>query len=169
VTTTKRTKRAPKRPPGTRLRANDSDAAKARALVAYRESGTVVHACIAAGIARRTWYQWLEADPAFASAAVEASEAVLDDLEKEAIKRAKDGSDTLIIFLLKCLRSNKFQDRRAITMEVVSPEVRSRVRWMFAVARSRPTWTTAVLLEALMPVWSQVSTIPPEYREGNQP
>src|SRR4051812_1323438 len=87
-----------------------SDAVKARALQAYRKAGTVMHACIAAGIGRRTWYDWLENDPTFAAAAMEASEGVTDELEKEAIRRAKKGSDTLIIFLLKSKRPEQYRE-----------------------------------------------------------
>ncbi len=99
---------------------------KTLAIEKFHECGTVTHACAAVGIARRTWYDWIESDPDFAAAVVSANEAVTDDLEKEAIQRAKDGSDTLIIFLLKARRAEKYRETQRI--EVVSPEVRDNLR-----------------------------------------
>lgn len=105
-----RTNRTPKKDALTH-----SDATKAKALVAFRGAGMVVSACAAAGIGRQTWYDWIEADPVFAAAVVDAREDALDDLEKEAVKRAKEGSDTLLIFLLKSQRREKFGDRVVLT------------------------------------------------------
>lgn len=42
--------------------------AKHRVLEAYRKTRSVSRACRAAGIGRRTFYDWLEADPEFAAA-----------------------------------------------------------------------------------------------------
>lgn len=129
-----------------------SDAIKARALVKFRELGTVSAACEAAGIGRRTWYDWMEADQAFAKAVLEATEDVTDDLEKEAIRRAKDGSDTLVIFLLKSRRRAQYGDR--LTLEVASPEVQARLVRQAEVVSSRETWTSEELLNVLDKVWT---------------
>jgi hypothetical protein len=85
---------------------------KNKALDAYRKLGTVVAACQAAGVGRRTWYWWRSEDPAFLEAVHEAEDAVADSLEQEAIRRAIDGSDLLLIFMLKSLKPAKFKDRR---------------------------------------------------------
>jgi hypothetical protein len=98
---------------------------RARALEAYYDLGTVIAACKRVGISRRTWYNWAEADPVFADAVRRATEHVADDLEAEAIRRAKDGSDTLLIFLLKAKRPAVYRERH--TINVVSPEVQSRL------------------------------------------
>jgi hypothetical protein len=62
-------------------------------------------------MARTTVYEWREADQDFAASWDEAIESGTDALEDEAIKRAKAGSDTLMIFLLKARRPNKYKER----------------------------------------------------------
>ncbi len=99
--------------------------AKERALNKFMEIGTVKGACAAAGVPRRTWYNWMETDKSFAIRVVQASEQVSDELEEEAIRRAKDGSDTLLMFLLKARRPAIFREKR--TIEVVSPDVQRRL------------------------------------------
>lgn len=100
------------------------EAVRAKALIAFRESSTVAAACTAAGISRETWYDWVASDPAFQKAVDEATEFVTDELEKEAIKRAKNGSDTLIIFLLKSRRRAQYGDK--VQVDIAShPEFRA--------------------------------------------
>ena len=84
---------------------------KKAAIDAYREYGTVSAACLAADIGRSTWYRWKKEDAEFAEAVAEAEEDVADSLEKEAIRRAKESSDTLLIFLLKGHKPEKYKDR----------------------------------------------------------
>ncbi|HEX8941686.1 MAG TPA: hypothetical protein VF785_01035 [Gemmatimonadaceae bacterium] len=99
--------------------------AKERALSKFMEIGTVKGACAAAGVPRRTWYNWMESDESFAALVVDASEHVSDELEGEAIARAKNGSDTLLMFLLKARRPAVYREKHTIT--VVSPEVVTRL------------------------------------------
>jgi hypothetical protein len=128
-----RTRRTPKkaRAGGTVAVATHSDAVKARALKAYAIAGTVKGACEAAKVGRSTWYDWIERDPAFGARVLELTEEVTDDLETEAVKRAKEGSDTLLIFLLKSKRPQQYRDRQEIT--VVSPDVKARLARQLAV------------------------------------
>jgi Bacteriophage Sf6, terminase small subunit-like len=86
---------------------------KKRALFlgALTEGASVTAACNRAVITRRTVYNWWEADPEFAAAWDDAIEAGTDALEDEALRRAKDKSDTLLIFLLKARRPEKYKDR----------------------------------------------------------
>ena len=79
-------------------------------LAAYAELGTIVHACRAANVPRRTVYNWRQADEDFALALHDAGQDVRDDLVKEAIRRAKDGSDTMLIFMLKALDPAMFRE-----------------------------------------------------------
>lgn len=90
--------------------------------------GNVSRACEAAGIARQRVYEWRSADADFAAAWDEAVEAGTDELEEEARRRAYEGvdepvfyqgetcgtvrkySDTLLIFLLKGRRPDKYRD-----------------------------------------------------------
>lgn len=130
------------------------DAQKARALVKYRECGTIRGACEAAGIGRRTWYNWLEEDKAFAAAVDEAKEDVADELEETAATRAKakDGSDLLLIFLLKALRPSRFRENMRI--DLVSPIVREKVRQTVSLIRSSLTPELCdPLLKKLSEVW----------------
>jgi hypothetical protein len=89
--------------------------AKKKALEAYAELGVISHACKAAGIARCTWYDWVENDPDFAQAAKEAEEAAIDALEAEARARAKKGSDILLMFCMKAKRP-EYRDRQTVDL-----------------------------------------------------
>lgn len=99
-------------------------------LAAYRETGIVGVACDAGGVSRATFYNWLDADPEFASEAMAAVEHAADRMEAEAIRRGVDGvetavfdkngnevgtitkhSDVLLIFMLKARRPQRFRDR----------------------------------------------------------
>ena len=104
---------------------------KAEFCDALRTGQSVSGACKAASIIRRTAYKWRDADPDFAKAWDHAIEDGTDALEDEARRRAFEGaeepvfyqgkqvgtvrkySDTLLIFLLKGRRPDKFKDRVA--------------------------------------------------------
>lgn len=125
-----------------------------RALAAFRELGTVSGACLKVGIGRRTWYDMLERDAEFAREVMEASEAVADELEAEAIRRAKEGSDTLLMFLLRARRRDVFGERQEI--QLVSPDVLSRVARTVEMVMRHPMLAPdqrAALLDALEPIW----------------
>lgn len=97
-------------------------------LAALRDCGIVRLACEAAKMPRRTVYNHRTEDSAFATAWDEALEEACDLLEAEARRRGKDGvdkpvyhegvkidtikqySDTLLIFLLKGARPQKYRD-----------------------------------------------------------
>jgi AcrR family transcriptional regulator len=105
--------------------------AEARALFLEKlaATGHITRSCKAAGVPRRTIYNWRKADEAFAAAWDEAVELAIDALEDEAIRRAKDGvlkpvfqggkkvgtvreySDGLLQFLLKGKRPERYKDR----------------------------------------------------------
>lgn len=86
-------------------------------LAALRSNGTVFSACQAAGIGRTAAYEWRAADESFRAAWDEALEDATDQLEHEAVRRATDGSDTLLIFLLKANRPEKYRDNTNVTMK----------------------------------------------------
>lgn len=106
---------------------------KAAFLSAYAETGNIKQAAEAAQVGRRSHYRWLAADKRYAEAFAEATEQAGDALEQEARRRAVDGvdepvfyqgaqcglvrkySDTLLIFLLKGVRPEKFKDRHEHT------------------------------------------------------
>ena len=110
---------------------NDQD--KQRYLDALAECGVRSTACKQAGVSTTSVSKWLRNDPEFALAYDEAIEESLDLLESEARRRAFEGvdrtryvgtgenareyiettySDTLLIFLLKGGRPDKFADRQ---------------------------------------------------------
>jgi hypothetical protein len=69
--------------------------------------GNVEKAAKEAGINRSTAYRWTSSDPDFQHL----KQTVADDLTQEAIRRAKEGSDVLTIFLLKALSPEIYDDR----------------------------------------------------------
>lgn len=110
---------------------------KAAFLAAFRECGNVTLAANAAGVSRRSHYKWMAEDSEYATQFEDAKEAAVDLLEAEARRRATDGlrsykflksghpirhpetgepyyehsySDTLLIFLLKGARPEKYRD-----------------------------------------------------------
>jgi len=103
-------------------------------LAAYALTGNIGEAAKAADIHRQTHNKWLEADPVYAAAFVQAKEDAGDALETEARRRAVEGveepvfykgdevatvrkySDVLLIFLLKGIRPDKFRDNRSVAL-----------------------------------------------------
>lgn len=97
-------------------------------LDALRVHGVVSVAAASAGVPRRTVYNWRAADPDFAEEWDGYTEEATDLLEREAVRRAYEGterpvfqggvevgrireySDTLLIFLLKAKRPKVFTD-----------------------------------------------------------
>ena len=107
---------------------------KERILAVIRETGgNVSRACEQAEIPRKTAYNWKSEDAEFADKWEEAVEQGTEELEQEARRRAFNGvdepvfyqgetcgtvrkySDTLLIFLLKGRRPEKYRDRHELT------------------------------------------------------
>jgi len=98
-------------------------------VAALAETGNVSKAAKLAGVGRTTHYEWVAADSEYAAKVAEALDVAADALETEARRRAVDGvdepvfykgeecgairrySDTLLIFLLKGVRPEKYRDR----------------------------------------------------------
>lgn len=135
------------------LATRHADAQKQRALDAFLKHGTVAAACSAARIGRTTWYDWRTNDPEFNRLAGEAEEAVTDALEEVAQLRATmpEGSDTLLIFLLKARRRALYGDKNQLT--VISPEVQVRVQSTLQLIATKPTWDSEELINALSEIW----------------
>lgn len=87
--------------------------ASERFLTALGEGMSVAGAAKLAGVGRQTVYDWRKRDAAFAAAWDDAIETGTDNLEDEARRRAMSSSDTLMIFMLKARRPDKYKDRRA--------------------------------------------------------
>ena len=98
-------------------------------LDAFRVSGNMWASCHVTGIGRTNVYTWRDKDRRFAAALIEAENEAAEHLEAEALRRAVDGieepvyqgghmvgvvrrySDTLLIFLLKGAKPEKYKDR----------------------------------------------------------
>ena len=65
----------------------------------------------AAGAGRGAMYIWRREDPEFAAEWDEAVEEGTDKLEDEARRRAMNGSDAVLMFLLKARRPLQYKDR----------------------------------------------------------
>ena len=115
--------------------AHKSDHVKrAAVLAALAETGNGAKACASAEIGRTAFYEWVK-EPDFAKAADDAMEQASDKLESEARRRAHDGvdepvwfqgmqcgtvrkySDTLLIFLLKGAKPDKYRERTSVVVE----------------------------------------------------
>lgn len=97
-------------------------------LEAFRAAGTVTGACKRTGIGRRTVYDWRQRHEDFAIAWADVEEETTERMEREAIRRGMEGvdepvwhrgeevgavrkySDTLLIFMLKARRPEKYRD-----------------------------------------------------------
>lgn len=84
-------------------------------LAAYAQSARISKAAEAAGIARRTHYDWVDSDHEYRAEFVKAKELAMQTLEDEATRRALgDGcepSDRLMEFLLKGGRPDIYRER----------------------------------------------------------
>ena len=81
-------------------------------------TGNVTAASKAVSLYPSTAYHYRNQDQKFADAWDEALEKSVDILEMEARKRAFEGSDVLLIFLLKGARPYKYRDTHHIDMTV---------------------------------------------------
>jgi hypothetical protein len=94
--------------------------------------GSITRACRAANVCRTTFYNRKSEDEVFRTAVAEALEEACDLLEEEARRRAMKCSDTLMIFLLKAHRPEKYRERfdvcshTGVTLEVVEEIVEAR-------------------------------------------
>jgi hypothetical protein len=82
-------------------------------LAALEQTGSVTAAAEAAKISRVTVHENKRNDPAFSKLWDEALDVSADTLEDEARKRAFNGSDVLLMFLLKGIRPQRWRESRA--------------------------------------------------------
>ena len=87
--------------------------------VAELETGaSVTEACQTTYIGRSTAYTYRSSDDDFAARWDAAIEMGTDRLEKEAIRRAMDGSDTLMQFLLRGRRRGTYGERVEVNARI---------------------------------------------------
>jgi hypothetical protein len=73
--------------------------------------------CEALGIHRVTFWRWFRNDPVGREKAAASRRVAVDQLISEAKRRALNGSDSLMIFMLKNLAADQFTDRSKIQHE----------------------------------------------------
>ena len=83
---------------------------KAAFLKAYSAAGFVGAAATAAGVSRTAVYEWKANDPDFSKAWERCEDEATSVLEDVALKRAMQKSDTLLIFMLKAKRPDKYRE-----------------------------------------------------------
>ncbi len=88
----------------------------AQFLAVYRRNGNRREACEAVGINRGTYYDWRRDDPDFDAACKHAEQEALDSLEQVGWERARETSDTLLIFFLKAGRPAKYRDQHLVSV-----------------------------------------------------
>lgn len=132
--------------------------------------GNVARACDAVDISRMTAYTWRDDDPEFAADWDRAKEMGLDALEDEATRRAFDGvdkpivyqgevtgtmkeySDTLLVFLLKGGKPDKYRERTSAEIsgpgggpvQLSDTERAARIASLLALAEKRKAEDGAV-------------------------
>lgn len=79
-------------------------------IAALRDNGNVAEACRRAHIDRKTAYNLRKKSATFAAQWEEALEDAIEELERVANWRARMTSDTLLIFLLKAHRPDKYRE-----------------------------------------------------------
>jgi len=97
-------------------------------LLAFEAHGTVTDACKVTGVGRSTVYGWRQQHEEFAVAWADVEEATTERMEREAFRRGTEGfikdvyhrgevvgqerqySDTLLIFMLKSRRPERYRD-----------------------------------------------------------
>jgi hypothetical protein len=94
----------------------------------YRESGNVKESAEAAGVSKQMAYKARKMNKAFREEWEAAREEVGDTLEAVAVSRAKDHSDTLLIFLLKGLKPETYGDKTRHAFDQDSP-LRVTLKW----------------------------------------
>jgi hypothetical protein len=88
----------------------------ARVLQEYISCGVIGEAFTRAGLRTKVHYEWLEKYPSYKEKFEEIKEKFVDSLESEAIRRAKEKSDTLLQMLLKAHRPEVYGDKSKIEM-----------------------------------------------------
>jgi hypothetical protein len=89
-----------------------------RFLAAYAITANFYHAAEVVGLSRQCHYKWMKEDPVYPEAFKLAEESSVAELETAARDRALKGSDTLMIFLLKSLRPEKYKDQHQHSLEM---------------------------------------------------
>lgn len=91
-------------------------------LMLLSETGNVTYAAQGAGVSRATVYKHRHINALFAAKWEAAAELGVDGLEDVARERARTMSDTLLIFLLKAARPERYRERIETRNVSITPE-----------------------------------------------
>ena len=81
---------------------NVTEQNKKQAIELWRDTrGHISDLCRTLGIARQTFYRWLDEDAVFAQSIADAEAELNDDMRQALIQKGADGDMTAIIFYLK--------------------------------------------------------------------
>jgi hypothetical protein len=95
------------------------------AIMAFAARGTVRSACDIAGCTPREFKEWQNSDKEFITELSLAMGCVADTLEQEAIKRAMDGSDKLMLKMLEGWRPERYAPKTVANLNVSGSVVHS--------------------------------------------
>ncbi len=123
----------------------EADAKRAKFVEIMRSGRSIRAACDAVGVARQTFHSWKDRHPEFDEAVRQAFEDGTDRLEDEAFRRAHDGnerpvyqggelvgtvtdySDTLMTFMLRGRRPERYRENNNTNVNIVNmPEPSDR-------------------------------------------
>ena len=88
-------------------------AKKERLLQAHHWGATVTEAARWAGVSVATLYRWRDNAPEFSKAWLDTRLTLVEGLEREAFRRASQGSDRMLSFLLRYLRPEIYNQRQS--------------------------------------------------------
>jgi hypothetical protein len=98
-------------PTGYKYSAEQTLDIKKKFLKYYKMYGVFSKAAAKAGISTRSIRQWMERDEKFCTLVENAYQIFLDSLEEISINRAKEKSDTLLMFHLRAGRPEKYNEK----------------------------------------------------------
>lgn len=140
-------------------------------LAAYVRTASIVRAAQTARIDRQDHYNWMKKDPAYAEAFDKSKDIAAQTLEDEAVRRAHQGcakavyhqgkrvgivteySDTLLIFLLKGLRPEKYRERYEHSGKVDGGQINVDIRAaVMQVINQLPEDSRAIVARGLLEI-----------------
>lgn len=104
---------------------------KRRFIKAFRATYSLKEACELSLISRYKVNKWQSEDSKFAEEVSKVTKVITDDLEETAVARAKRGSDVLLMFLLRSLKPERYNDKIA-TASTGSPPAANPSDWIAA-------------------------------------
>lgn len=139
---------------------------RAAFLKAIRVTYAIAPAADQVGVNRVTIYRWMEADPSFAEAVVDARRACVEDVEAQHVAAAKGKCVISRIHFLKSHKAEVYGDKGKIEVEhhhnpppsqipqeIQAKELREAIRLLVQATHQQPPIETVIEAE--------VSTVPP--------